>query len=251
MSAFLPGVAETIGFYVYLLIDPRDESVFYVGKGTGHRCLAHIAEARKTIDDIVGDYGKLRRIREIEATGAAVRIDILRHGLSEREALLIESSIIDLLGLDSLENRVVGHETAGRGRMTITEINALYGAEPIAIDPAHRVVLIRINRLFERGMSDAQLYEATRRWWRVGAARRHLGAPTAPTWAMAVYGGVVRAVFRIEEWELAPDNVHRWGFSGFRDVEMERHYLSRDVSAYFRNPDKRGASQTPLRYINC
>jgi hypothetical protein len=30
---FLPGVAGKLGWYVYALRDPRDSTVFYVGKG--------------------------------------------------------------------------------------------------------------------------------------------------------------------------------------------------------------------------
>jgi uncharacterized protein len=102
MHAFAPGVAEKFGFYVYLLIDPRNGVVFYVGKGTGSRCFAYLAEARTTRADTVGDYAKLARIREIESVGAAIQIELLRHGLSEGEALLVESVAIDLLGLQDL-----------------------------------------------------------------------------------------------------------------------------------------------------
>ena len=66
-NAFIPGVVEKIGFYVYLLVDPRNRVVFYVGKGTGNRCFAHLDEARKSQTDTVGDYAKLARIREIES----------------------------------------------------------------------------------------------------------------------------------------------------------------------------------------
>ena len=229
MNAFAPGVSEKIGFYVYLLIDPRDDVIFYVGKGTGNRCFAHLAEARKTQADMIGDYAKLARIREIESTGAIVRIELLRHGLSEREAFLVESAAIDLLGLQHLMNRVVGHDAAELGRMSIMDVNALYGAGPVTIDPRHRVVLIRINHLFERGMSDDELYEATRKWWRVGPRQHRLGTTWAPEWAMAVFGGVVRAVYRIEAWEQPTDEdiardakrIGRWGLRGKRDVEME------------------------------
>jgi hypothetical protein len=94
-ATFAPGVSEKIGFYVYLLIDPRDESVFYVGKGTGNRCFAHLEEARRMLADTVAGYEKLARIREIESTGAAVKIHILRHGLSESVAFHVESAAID------------------------------------------------------------------------------------------------------------------------------------------------------------
>lgn len=198
VNAFAAGVIEKIGFYVYLLIDPRDGVVFYVGKGTGNRCFAHLDEARKSQRDTVGDYAKLARIRAIESMGASVQMELLRHGLDEREAFLVESAAIDLLGLQLLTNRVVGHNAAEVGRMSIVDINVLYGATPVEINPSHRVVLIRINRLFERGMSDHELYEATRKWWRIGHLRRQLGTTWAPDWAMGVFNGVVRAVYRID-----------------------------------------------------
>lgn len=252
MHSFAPGVAEKIGFYVYLLIDPRGDVIFYVGKGTANRCFAHLAEARKTSADSIGDSPKLARIREIEAAGMAVEIDILRHGLYEHEAYLVESVAIDLVDPDA--NRVVGHDTTELGRRSVLDINVAYGAKPVEIHPQHRVVLIRINRLFERGMSDNELYEATRKWWRIGRPRRQLGTARAPEWAMAVFGGVVRAVYRIEEWEQVtardveedPTRDRRWAFLGRRDQEMEANYLYRDVSTYLKS-----AAQNPIRYINC
>lgn len=255
---FAPRVIEQIGYYVYLLIDPRDDAIFYVGKGTGNRCFAHLTEARKTQADTVADYAKLARIREIEDAGEAVRIDILRHGLSEPEAFHVESAAIDLVDPSLLTNRVAGHDTIELGRMSIADVNAIYGAEPVDIHTEHRVVLIRISRLFERGMSAYDLYEATRKWWRVGSQRREQGNRLAPRWAMAVYGGVVRAVYRIEGWEqptevdIAEDSgrVKRWAFRGRRDPAMERIYAYRDVTNYLTTASG-VATQSPLRYINC
>lgn len=64
-----PGVVEKLGYYVYLFIDPRSGQVFYVGKGVGSRCFAHIREARKTARDSKGHYEKLSTIRDIEESG--------------------------------------------------------------------------------------------------------------------------------------------------------------------------------------
>lgn len=247
-NAFVSRVTEQLEFYVYLLIDPRNNQVFYVGKGTGNRCFEHLVEARKTNGDTAGEYAKLARIREIEASGSAVRIELLRHGLSENEAFHVEAAAIDLL--PHLDNRVAGHDHK-LGRKTVAEVNAQFGAEPIAIHPHHRVVLITINREFKPGMSDEALYEATRKWWVVGPGRRQLGTSSAPQWAMAVYRGVVRAVYRIEAWEPSsdeditqdPKRAGRWKFRGRRDPSMEERYLYGDVSRY--------ASQNPLRYVNC
>jgi len=44
----LPGVADQLQKYVYLLIDPTSGKPFYVGKGVGNRCFSHVEAARRT-----------------------------------------------------------------------------------------------------------------------------------------------------------------------------------------------------------
>lgn len=188
-----------------------------------------------------------------------MRIDILRHGLSDHEAFLVESAAIDLLGAQRLANRVAGHDATELGRMSVADLNALYGATPVRIDPKHRVVLIRINLRFQRGMSEEELYEATRGLWKVGPLARQLGTASAPEWAMAVFGGVVRAVYRIDAWEQPtaehlvryPEDGPRWGFRGMRDAAMEALYLHHDVGDYLRASETGRPSQNPIRYVNC
>jgi Uncharacterized protein conserved in bacteria len=248
-----PGVVEHLGFYVYLLIDPATGLPFYVGKGRGDRCFSHITEARHTTADTKGDYAKLATIRRIEASGS-VRIELLRHGLDEDSALLVESTAIDLLGLPTLKNRVGGHDAAGHGRMADEDLNALYGARPVSFDLAHRVLLVRVARAYRSGMSAEALYDITRSWWVVGRDRRMLGSPRAPEIAMSVYMGVVRAVYRIESWEQPsaeliaedPGTKDRWGFVGKRAPDLEQQYLLADVTAHLAP-----SAQWPLRYINC
>jgi hypothetical protein len=245
-EGFACGVTEQLGWYVYLLVDPRDDAVFYVGKGTGQRCFAHVGEARAMAADALGDYEKLSRIRAIEASGQSVDIQLLRHGLNEGEALLLEAACIDLL--EHLTNRVAGHGWA-TGLMSVAHANWLYGARPVELDPAHPVILVRINRSYRRGMPETGIYEATRKWWKIAAWRRQLDQPGTPQWALGVANGIVRGVYRIEAWEqpgpadIAIDSkrIGRWGFRGHRDSALEARYLGGDVSQYL-------TSQSPLRF---
>lgn len=46
ITEFDPKVCEILGVYVYALRDPTSGEVFYLGKGRGNRCFAHIEEAR-------------------------------------------------------------------------------------------------------------------------------------------------------------------------------------------------------------
>lgn len=252
-----PGVAEQLGYYVYLLVDPRagHDRVFYVGKGTDGRCFTHIVEARRrpTVTRS-GDYVKLDTIRDIESGGQPVGIEILRHGLDEDSAFMLESATIDLLGFDDLANRVVGQHAVSLGRADVGEVNARLGAHPVTFLPEDRLVLIRVAREFHRGIDEVALYEATRRWWRVDARRRQLGAASAPDFALSVYRGVVRAAYRIEGWEPAPTEevkadtkvAGRWGFWGTPAIELLERYGFGDVTSMLPQ-----AAQNPLRYVNC
>lgn len=243
-----PGVALKLGYYVYLLIDPDTGRVFYVGKGTGNRCFSHLHEARMTAQDSTEEYEKLATIRRIQESGHDVRIEILRHGLTENEALHLEAATMDILGFSDLTNRVVGVGTREIGRMHVDDVNAQYGAQPVEFDPDHRLILIR-SRRFTHGMDEQALYDTTRMWWKLGDRRKDAD------FALAVHGGVVRAVYKIDGWieptetdiAEAPNRLGRFGFIGHRDEDMERRYVFADVTGYL--PERGG--RNPISYINC
>lgn len=44
-NKFTPEVESRLQYYVYALVDPRTDQIFYVGKGVGNRVFQHIAEA--------------------------------------------------------------------------------------------------------------------------------------------------------------------------------------------------------------
>jgi uncharacterized protein len=73
-------------YYVYVYIDPRDYKPFYYGKGRGSRSEAHLFENDAS--------DKCKRIRAIEKEGLTPTIRVLAHGLTEEQALLIETTLI-------------------------------------------------------------------------------------------------------------------------------------------------------------
>jgi hypothetical protein len=67
----LAQVASERGNYVYVLVDPRDSTPFYIGKGVGTRMLQHGIDAAQLTADEAEDEGsrKLQRIREMRGEG--------------------------------------------------------------------------------------------------------------------------------------------------------------------------------------
>ena len=42
MIQFSQKTIEELNYYVYVLVDPRNSKIFYVGKGIGNRVFAHV-----------------------------------------------------------------------------------------------------------------------------------------------------------------------------------------------------------------
>lgn len=238
-NGFSSAIIEQLGYYVYLLIDPETDKVFYVGKGTGDRIFAHLNFALR----FPKETDKLEKIRAIMQKGLAVKHLIHRHGLTEKEAFEVEASLIDFIGLEELTNKVGGQHSSFRGQMTIPELIALYEAPPLEIkEPA---LLIIVNRLFRRGMDAERLYEITRGNWVLGERRRKA------RYAFSVYRGIVRQVYQIQRWFPAEARSphqktrQRWRFDGMVAYELQ-HYVGGSVDHYLTQ-----GSQNPVKYLNC
>lgn len=101
-------------YYVYALKDPRKNPVlpFYIGKGTGTRAWDH------TIN--IDGTSKGKRISEILGEGFQVVTTILADGLTEGQALKLESELISSFGTEAtggfLTNSVVPKGKVSRSR---------------------------------------------------------------------------------------------------------------------------------------
>lgn len=81
-------------YYVYGLIDPRTETLFYIGKGKGKRITQHLNEK----ETIHSNIGKLNLIKEIQENNYEVGQKVFVEKLSEEAALLLEKILIFRLG---------------------------------------------------------------------------------------------------------------------------------------------------------
>jgi hypothetical protein len=235
MKKLTPEVAETLKSYVYVYVDPRDDKPFYVGKGKGSRLFTHLEDT--------DDSEKAALIQEIRKSGREPRIDLLRYGLTDAQALLVEAAAIDLIGKDKLTNRVAGYHENSFGRISSEEVITMLTAKSVEV--THKAVLITINKRYRSYMSDRELYEATRGIWVIGPRREET------EYAMAVYQGIVRQVYRIIEWHPAGTLEYqtrdispyrsggRWEFEGeVVDDEIREQYVGFSVGKGGQNPIK-------------
>ncbi|XHC24411.1 hypothetical protein ABWH91_08885 [Phycisphaerales bacterium ac7] len=244
MNRFSAKVTEQLKFYVYLYIDPRTEKVFYIGKGRGNRVFSHL----RTQDD----SEKTRIISELRDLKLQPRIELLKYGLTEQEAFLVEATAIDLINVSNLTNAARGHGSRYGARASVEEVQASLCAEPVTI--VHNVLLININREFRYGLSAIELYDATRSAWKLGEKRE------SADYALSVYRGVVREVYRVGAWLPAgatmrakdeatdgrsPERDGRWEFVGeVAEEPVRRLYLGKLISAYFPK-----GNQNPVKYV--
>lgn len=215
-----PEVAELLHYYVYALRDPRDRRVFYVGKGIGDRINAHVREAGK---DLESERAKLRTINDIEAAGLEVELLFLRTGIEEGDrAFAVEQAVIDAFDADDhpLTNLVRGHNSGAQGLATLPVVMARYIAAPCP-SIAEPVIMLKIQNGWRPDMSEREVYEKTRGYWKIGP-----GARNGARYCLGIAYGVVRGAYRIDpdSWALSekPSDVgkNRWGFTGESASEL-------------------------------
>ncbi len=242
MRQFSDKVIEELGYYVYALIDPRNHKIFYIGKGYGNRVFQHCLAAIQEDDETL----KLNTIRAILNSGLEVGHYILRHKLSEEEALQMESLLIDVLTYSAfntehvLTNIKSGYHQWNEGIKTVEEIGIIYECEQIDIDSKDRghILLVSLNRSYDSekakdGYKRVDIYQKTRKYWSISHARAK-----EIHYVLGVYHGIVRAVLHVNgcTWTKVDDELgrefkqERCCFEGILDDLSP--YMNKDVTGY-------------------
>lgn len=246
---FSNSILHQLKCYVYIYSHPETGEIFYIGKGKGNRVFNHLKDQSES--------NKVKYIENLKRQGLEPKIEILIHGLDDDNiALNVESSLIDLIGINNLTNKQSGYKSASFGRMSIDQINSLYNKQPVNIDDS--VLLIRINQAFRYSMTKVELYDYTRGRWKLNPIR----AKNAK-YAFAVYQGVVQEVYEVFDWHKAgttegrPINedeglnspeglIGRFEFSGaVASKEIRKKYRLMSVEHYFRK-----GNSNPIMYVN-
>lgn len=217
------------GYYVYALIDPRDDRVFYIGKGTGNRVFFHEIQSGKYPES---EKAKLQKIREIEESGHEIKRVIVNWGLTESEAFAAEASLINLINFlsgNALTNAVSGHHV--HGAMTVEDYEIMHGAEHLRPeDIQHSILVIKINKLYRQGMNAKELYDTVRGHWR---ASLNTIRKKKIEYVFGVYNQLIVAVYKPDEWHYVHEMIDVPRIEDYEAASLERrknrvYFISRE-----------------------
>lgn len=245
-------------YYVYGLIDPRSKQIFYIGKGTKNRVFEHEKESLGSPDS-----EKLKTIADIKNAGLEVEKIIINSNLTKEEAFAAEASLINAFNYVSdagLTNIVAGHHSAEA--LSVDEYERINGAAPLEEkDIKHRILVIKINRLYKRGMDEKVLYDVVRGVWR--ASKENV---RTVEYVFGVYNSLIVAVYKPTKWfvckeekdklprdiKLTPKEEDRLFFvdesyeQGLPLDENESFYIGKSIAGLKLNQ----SAQNPITYLN-
>lgn len=246
MTQFSPLTQAHLGYYVYALAYPNGGKIFYIGKGQNNRVFDHARAALQP--SIITPNDKIKVIKNILSKGKEPDILIFRHGLTEKEALIVESVLIDLytnkltrhIVKGKLLNRQGGHGMRELGIRTANELDAQYGNTPLG-NVSDKLIVININKTYK----NRSIYDATRSSWNLNKGRADKA-----DFILSEYKGVIRAVFKMDnkKWQLVPTlpgKRRRYYFTG---VEVDNPAIcSRFIN---KTITKQKGQSNPILYIN-
>ena len=188
-------------YYVYGLIDPRTNKIFYIGKGTRNRVFEHEKESLNNQSN-----SKLKTIFEINDMGLEVKKIIINSNLTEAEAFAAEASLINAFNYMndySLTNIIVGHHSTGA--LLVEDFERIYGAEELCQnDIKHKIMVIKINKLYQKNISAKELYDSVRGIWRAS-----INNARSVDYVFGVYNSLIVAVYKPTKWYKCEDALEK------------------------------------------
>ena len=233
---------------------------FYIGKGTKNRVFEHEKESLGSPDS---EKLKLKTIADIKNAGFEVEKIIINSNLTEEEAFAAEASLINAfnyVGDAGITNIVAGHHSAEA--LSVDEYERINGAAPLEEkDIRHKILVIKINRLYQRGMDEKVLSDAVCGVWRVSKEKVR-----TVEYVFGVYNSLIVAVYKPSEWfvckeakdrlprqdiVLTPKTENRLFFvderyeQGFSLDENESFYIGKSIAGLQLNQ----SAQNPITYL--
>lgn len=182
-------------FYVYALADPRNKHIFYIGQGSGNRIFDH----EKTISSNTNECTDLKSkiIAEIKSAGLNAEKIIINSNLTKEEALAAEASLINAFNFINdaqLTNSQAGHHS--QEALTAEDFERENGADELQeSDIRHKIMIIKINKLYRRNMTPTELYDAVRGCWKASES-----SAENVEYVLGAYHSLIVGVYKPTQW---------------------------------------------------
>ena len=119
-----------------------------------------------------------------------------------------------------------------------------YGAVPLEVeDIKHSILVIKINKLYRRGMSQAELYDSVRGYW--AASLKSIEARKVE-YVFGVYNGLIVAVYKPDAWHYIHENID----APQRDILKPEDYERLKNRVYFTCKDYQQLDEDALFYLH-
>lgn len=234
---------DKLGGYVYALVDPRDNSVFYIGLAGGieakgnNRPDNHLSETALKIKKNEPLKDKNDRIKNIWSDGKDPELIIVRRNIGRAEAIHVEAALIDLLNhikpnVDgiSLTNNQRGHGIENHSMVT-EENRATVIAEKVR--PSLEILNVWLFPI-KNGLKDhGAAYDAIRGDWRIRKKSR-----SDEDYAVGLENGISKVVIKIEKWnETGIRDDSKQSFQGvmIHNEEIGMQLFEKDFSGIVNN----------------
>ena len=250
IESFSQKTINALNHYVYALVNPADETIFYVGMGKGNRGFNSIKKIPK------GNNELKSKIKGLRAEGIEPRLDILRYGMDKETAQEVEAAIIDSFGVSNLSNEIRGIHTK-QGRTRAYDLNIQLGGKLLNIeDIQDNVILFFCHKALAKHHN---YYDSTRQFWKLSEKRIKKTTDTDELfykYAFTMRGNTVLEVYRILEWFSAGTTVstrvpgdmkNRWEFIG-GNVSPDIEKLYKNKMLFEKDSPLRG-TQGGVRYL--
>ena len=209
MDRFSEKAKSELKFYVYCLVDPDNKELFYVGKGQKDRVFAHGMVNNGLTEEDRENNDKEVRIKKIGYD--RVERYIVRHGLSENEAELVESVLIDFLNVrigdsHNLTNIQLGKDSNKYGLSEVALIERKYGYPPLKeANFTDNVLIVKVSRSLKEDTAEAR-YAAARGDWAMDGKK----VAEMDHYVLVDYNGSFIDIFKPLAWEKTEDGRMRF-----------------------------------------
>lgn len=203
---------DKLGFYVYALVDPRDNKIFYIGKAGGKDGLGnsrpndHLKEAQtaQKLKKDLSKHPKLAKIIEINGLGKDVELIIIRRNLKDEESVHdVEAAFIDLFNLGiqgplkgGLTNKDSGHGQSSRG--IVTKEN-LFEVIPVEVSPKIDIPHVWVFNIANAVRAGKSPLESVIGDWKIDK-RKLAQVENRNEYGVGLVNGIAKIVIKIKGW---------------------------------------------------